>query len=113
MGLSARLCGVKSVCANQNAGWELEREGAAMADWLLTSLQLKLIKFGARIVRHARAITLQLAEIAVTGAVGRAILAAIRRLRAPPPCALPRSTPNLGETSSTSVPAALRSNTAG
>lgn len=60
----------------------------AMADWSLTSLQLKLIKIGARVVRHARAITFQLAEVAVTGPMMvRAILAAIRRLRAPPLCA--------------------------
>ena len=59
----------------------------AMADWSLTSLQLKLIKIGARVVRHARVITFQLAEVAVTGAMVRAILAAIRRLRAPPSCA--------------------------
>lgn len=59
----------------------------AMADWLLTSLQLTLIKIGGRVVRHARAITLQLAEVAVTGQILRAILAAIRRLRAPPSCA--------------------------
>jgi hypothetical protein len=32
----------------------------AMADWSLTSLQPKLIKIGARVVRHARAITFQL-----------------------------------------------------
>ena len=57
----------------------------AMADWSLTSLQLELIKIGARVVRHARAITFQLAEMAVTGAMVRAILTAIRRLRAPPP----------------------------
>jgi hypothetical protein len=59
----------------------------AMADWSLTSLKLKLIKIGARVVRHARAITFQLAEVAVTGPMVRAILAAIRRLRAPPSCA--------------------------
>jgi hypothetical protein len=59
----------------------------AMADWLLTSLQLKLIKIGARVVRRARAITFQLAEVSVTGPMVRAILAAIRRLRAPPLCA--------------------------
>ncbi|MDN8949382.1 transposase, partial [Staphylococcus aureus] len=53
----------------------------------LTSLQLKLIKIGARVVRHARTITFQLAEVAVTGTMVRAILAAIRRLRAPPLCA--------------------------
>ena len=59
----------------------------AMDDWSLTSLQLKLIKIGARVVRHARAITFQFAEVAVTGPMVRAILAAIRRLRAPPSCA--------------------------
>ncbi|WP_395661904.1 IS1380 family transposase [Aestuariivirga sp.] len=59
----------------------------AMADWSLISLQLKLIKIGARVVRHARAITFQLAEVAVTGPMVRAILAAIHRLRAPPLCA--------------------------
>ena len=59
----------------------------AMADWSLTSLQLKLIKIGARVVRHASAITFQLGEVAVTGPMVRAILAAIRRLRAPPSCA--------------------------
>ena len=59
----------------------------AMADGSRTRLQLKLIKIGARVVRHARAITFQLAEVAVTGPMVRAILAAIRRSRAPPPCA--------------------------
>ena len=63
----------------------------AMADWSLTGLQLKLIRIGARVVPHARAITFQLAEVAVTGPMTgpmvRAILAAIRRLRAPPSCA--------------------------
>ena len=58
-----------------------------MTDWSLTGLQLKLIKIGARVVRHAQAITFQLAEVAVTGPMVRAILAAIRRLRAPPICA--------------------------
>lgn len=59
----------------------------SMADWSLTSLKLKPTEIGARIVRHARAITLQLAEVAVTGPMVRAILAAIRRLQAPPLCA--------------------------
>ena len=59
----------------------------AMADWSLTSLQPKLIKIGARTVRHARAITFQLAEVAVTSPMVRAMFAAIRRLRTPPSCA--------------------------
>jgi hypothetical protein len=62
-----------------------------LADWSLTSLQVKLIKIG------ARAITFQLAKVAVTGPMGRAILAAIRRLRAPPSCAWPRSRPKLNK----------------
>ena len=59
----------------------------AMADWSLISLQLKLIKIGARIVRHARAITFQLDEMAVTGPLVRTIFSAVNRLRARPSCA--------------------------
>ncbi len=55
-----------------------------IADWSLTSLQTRLIKISARVVRHARAITFQLAEVDVNGALFRRILAAIHRLRAPP-----------------------------
>lgn len=58
-----------------------------LPDWSLTSLQLKLIKIGALVVRHTRTITFQLAEVAVTGSMVRAIPATIRRLRAPPVCA--------------------------
>lgn len=58
-----------------------------MAQWSLTNLQLKLIEIGARVVRHARAITFQLAEVALTGPMVRPILAAIHRVRAPPLCA--------------------------
>ena len=50
----------------------------AMADWSLTSLQLKLIKIGARVVRHACASTLQLAEVAVTGPMVRASIGRTR-----------------------------------
>ena len=55
-----------------------------MVDWSLTSLQTRLIKIGARVVRHARSITFQLAEVAVTGDLYTRILAAIYRLRSPP-----------------------------
>lgn len=58
-----------------------------MTDWSLTSLQLKPIKIGARVLHHASAITFQLAEVAVTSRMVGAILAAIGRLRAPPSCA--------------------------
>lgn len=43
-----------------------------MALWSLTSLQLKLIKIGARVVRHARAIAFQLAEVVVSALMVRA-----------------------------------------
>lgn len=46
----------------------------AMADWWLTSLELKLTKIGAEVVLHARAITFQLAWVAVTDLTVRAIL---------------------------------------
>ena len=50
-----------------------------IADWSLTSPQTRLIKIGARVVRHARAITFQLAEVAVSGDLFNRILAAIPR----------------------------------
>ena len=62
-------------------GAELPEE---IADWSLTSLQTRLIKIGARVVRQARAITFQLAEVAISGGLFNRILAAIQRLRAPP-----------------------------
>lgn len=55
-----------------------------IADWSLTSLQTRLFKIGARVVRHARAITFQLAKLAVSGNLFTRTLAAIHRLRAPP-----------------------------
>jgi hypothetical protein len=85
----------------------------AMAEWSLTSLQPKLIKIGARVVRHARAITFQLAEGAVTGPMVRAIIATIRRLRAPPLCACFRTTSKLSESGRTGLPAALKNTVAG
>lgn len=51
-----------------------------VADWLLTSLQARLRKFGARVVRQARAITFQLAKLAVSGDLFTRIPAAIHRL---------------------------------
>ncbi|MGB0439096.1 MAG: transposase, partial [Paracoccaceae bacterium] len=55
-----------------------------IADWSLTSIQSRLIKIGARVVRHARKITFQLAEVAVSGHIFGQILAAIRNLKPPP-----------------------------
>ena len=56
----------------------------AMAHWSLTTLREKLVKIGARMVRHGRYITFQLAEVAVSGRMFGQILARIARVRAPP-----------------------------
>jgi hypothetical protein len=52
--------------------------------WTLTTLREKLIKIGAKVVRHAKAVTFQLAEVAVPRALFAAILSRIGRLRAAP-----------------------------
>jgi hypothetical protein len=49
-------------------------------DWSLRSIQVKLIKIGGRIVRHARQIIFQLAEVAVPGELFAVILERISRL---------------------------------
>jgi hypothetical protein len=49
-------------------------------DWSLRSLQVKLIKIGGRIVRHARQIIFQMAEVAVPRDLFAAILERINRL---------------------------------
>lgn len=55
---------------------------ASIADWSLTSLRERLIKIGAKAVRHARSIVLQLAEVAVPRDLWREMLASISALRA-------------------------------
>jgi hypothetical protein len=54
------------------------------APWSLTSLREKLIKIGAKVVRHGRYVTFQLAEVAVSRQMFAEILSLIARLRAPP-----------------------------
>ena len=56
----------------------------AVKDWSLRSLQVKLIKMGGRIVRHARRIIFQLAEVAVPRELFAAILEGVSRLRFAP-----------------------------
>ena len=52
--------------------------------WTLTTLREKLIKIGAKVVRHAKAVTFQVAEVAVPRVLFAAILLRIGRLRAAP-----------------------------
>lgn len=46
----------------------------AVRDWSLRSFQLKFIKIGGRLVRHARQLMFQLAEVAVPRGVFRQVL---------------------------------------
>ncbi len=55
-----------------------------VAQWSLTTLRERLVKVGARIVRHGRYVVFQLAEVAVPRALFAAILRRIDRLRGPP-----------------------------
>jgi hypothetical protein len=51
----------------------------------MTTLCDRLVKIGAKIVRHGRSITFQMAEVMVPGALFQKILAAIAALRPLPP----------------------------
>ena len=53
--------------------------------WSLTTLREKLVKIGAKVTRHSKYITFQLAEVAVTRQLFAAILDRIERLALPPP----------------------------
>jgi hypothetical protein len=53
--------------------------------WSLTTLREKLVKIGARIVRHGRYVVFQLAEVAVPRSLFAEILRRIDDLRPRPP----------------------------
>jgi hypothetical protein len=59
----------------------LLRRGKPVRAWTLTTLREKLVKIGAKVVRHARSVILQLAEVAVPRALFAALLRRIGRLR--------------------------------
>jgi hypothetical protein len=61
----------------------------AVKHWSLTTLREKLIKIGAKVVRHARYVIFQMAEVAVPLWLFRAILDRIHRFAARPPRAGP------------------------
>ena len=52
--------------------------------WSLTTLREKLVKIGAKVVRHGRYVTFQLAEVAVPRSLFEKILALIDDLRRSP-----------------------------
>jgi len=56
----------------------------SLKDWSLQTLREKLIKIGAKVVRHAWCVVFQMAEVAVPQRLFREILDRIGRLRAGP-----------------------------
>ena len=52
--------------------------------WSLTTLREKVIKIGAKVVKHSKYITFQLAEVALSKKLFAAILERIQRLRLTP-----------------------------
>jgi hypothetical protein len=56
----------------------------AVEQWSLTTLREKLIKIGAKIVRHGRYVTFQMAEVAIPRALFADILRRIDRFRPKP-----------------------------
>ena len=56
----------------------------SMKHWSLTSLQTRMIKTGGRLVRHARRLVFQLAEVLVSREMLCGILERIGRLRLAP-----------------------------
>ena len=57
--------------------------------WSLTTLREKLIKIGAKIVRHARYVTFQMAEVAIPRTLFWTILQRIARLKMKSPLPVP------------------------
>ncbi len=55
-----------------------------VAHWSLTTLREKLVKIGAKVVRHGRYVTFQLAEVAVPRELFRKLLSLIDDLRRRP-----------------------------
>ncbi len=56
----------------------------SIKDWSLRTLQVKLIKIGAKVVRHSRYVIFQMAEVAVPRALFCEILERIQRLKPVP-----------------------------
>ena len=55
----------------------------SIKDWSLRTMREKLVKIGAKVVKHARYVTFQMAEVAVPKRLFQAILERIQRLNLP------------------------------
>jgi hypothetical protein len=56
----------------------------AIAEWSVTTLREKLIKIGAKVVRHGPYVAFQMAEVAISRKLFAAIAERIATLRLPP-----------------------------
>ena len=65
--------------------WLLLAVPGSIRQWTLTTLREELIKIGAKVTRHSKYVTFQLAEVAVTRNLFAAILDRVARLAMPPP----------------------------
>ena len=74
-----------AVCAAYNLGNFLRRLvlPRKIKHWFLRSLLVKLIKIGAKVVRHSGYITFQMAEVTIDQELFAEILSRIKRLRYP------------------------------
>jgi Transposase DDE domain group 1 len=82
-----RQCGASSVARAGLQSRQLHADAGlaeAVAQWSLTSLREKLIKIGAKVVRHARYAVFQMAEVAVPRELFEQILRLIDGLRRRP-----------------------------
>ena len=61
-----------------------ERLPKEVEHWSLTTLREKLVKIGAKVVRHGRYVAFQMAEVAVPRMLFAQILRLIAQLRPPP-----------------------------
>jgi hypothetical protein len=57
---------------------------AKISHWSLSSVQLKLVKIGAKVISHSRRTVFQMAEVAISGALFAEVLARIRSMAAAP-----------------------------
>ena len=79
MALAVSNISLKSLfCAAKRCRYE------AVAQWSLTSLREKLVKIGAKVVRHARYAVFQMAEVSVPRELFEKILRLIDGLRRRP-----------------------------
>jgi len=57
----------------------------SVRQWSLTPLREKLVNIGAKVIRHSKYVTFQLAEVAIPRQLFAALLDRLQRLAIPPP----------------------------